>query len=421
MSTNVKIFENTEIHILDNGITLIMEHLSHYSTSAITFFLKSGSRDETDNESGYSHFVEHMLFKGTLTEGKLSLSEKFDHIGGHINAYTSQEEIVIYNLVPSIHLEESLLLMTDMFNNSIMDQQEINLEKDVIINELNMINDDPQEKILEDFFQNIFPDSGLGRPIIGIEKSIKTIDSQKLTCFYNNTFSGNNLIISIAGNCNTDRIKNIVAGIQFRKTNLIHEDIAMQTKKQWGFTKMSSELIHVLSGRVLYKKDPQFYFRISLLNMILGGSMSSRLFQKIRDNLGLCYTINSDIDHFRNETIFSVYYSVMPSKLEKTAKTIQETINEIIVKGITEEELYKVKKQKIGQMILSSDQLTKRMNSNLYYNLYYKNAINKNDAIKIISETNVSDINEIISLLFSTDSFTQLLYKKKPKDALWKL
>lgn len=410
----------TEIVIV-NGVVLIMECLPYYSNAAVSLFLKKGSRDETENEAGYAHFMEHMLFKGTNNDSKVSLSEKFDKLGGQINAYTSKEEVVLYNIVPSIYLNESLLLMLDMFNNALIQNSEIELEREVILNELNMTLEDPQDKLLEDFFSNFFNNSGLAKPILGNEKSIKEVTSDKLIKFYEDFFTGDSLIISVVGNFNKQNIIDIVNSYKFRKSEVRSEKPYSITSEEFGFTKMSSELVHIINGNLTAFEKPESYFHISLLNIIFGDSMSSRLFQRVRDNMGLCYTINSDIDYFRKEVLFTTYFSVMPSKLSTTVSVVSEEIEKLKQYGITADELEKAKKQKTCQFILSNDQLVKRMNSNIYFHLYYDNKINKNDALSIIENTQASDLNNLIEMIFKGEKYTHLLYKQKPKDKLWKI
>lgn len=412
--------QNLTIHKLQSNATLLLEPIEGFNSVSVSFFLKKGSRDETLNEAGFTHFAEHMLFKGTKSENKLSISQKFDKMGGHINAYTSQEEIVIYNRLPYFCLQENISLMCDMFNNSVFDENEITLEKDVILNELNSIYEDPQEKIFEDFYNNIFPDSGLGRPIIGNEDSINSVNKDKLFNFYNNFFSGEDLIVSIAGNFEENAVINQFENVNFRKCNRASEYSAPLTTLNSSFTKMNSELIHIVAGSVAFDPSPNFFVHLSLLSMLLGETMSSRLFQEVRDNLGLCYSINTQVHTHRKQILLTIYLSVLPSKLLPAVDAVSKVIDTLLNKGISEDELENAKQQKIGEIILSNDVLNKRMNSNIFYHLFYNNKINKKDIIKIINETTREDISKIIHLYFTNKFYTHSLYRKNIKDFKWK-
>lgn len=405
-----------------NGVTLLLEPLQHFSTVSLAFYNKLGSRDEAENEAGYSHFVEHMLFKGCEKYSKDFLSSKFDEMGGFVNAYTSREEVCIYNTVPNYYLEDSIHLMEQMFNRSIFDDKELSSEKGVILTELNSTLEDPQDKLWEDFFANLFPGNGLGRPIIGYESTIQDATREKLITFYHKNFTANNLIISIAGDFNPDKITRLIDDLAFR-TNYDYPGSIKEievTSEKFGFTKMQSEHVHVLTGSVIKQVSHELNIKTNILSTLLGDSFSSRLFKKVRDELGLCYNISTQSDRLRNEILFSIYFSVEQSKYNKAVKAVNEVISELLEHGLKDGELEKIKKQNIGELLLTSDNLSRKMNSNIYYHLLTDNKSNRQKTIEFIESLSEEDIMSLAHEFLAPDKmYTQVLYKKKVDMPTW--
>lgn len=412
----------TIVRKLKNGVTLLLEPLSHFSTVSLSFYNKLGSRDETENEAGYSHFVEHMLFKGCEKYSKDFLSSKFDEMGGFVNAYTSKEVVCLYNTVPNYYLEDSIHLMEQMFNRSIFNDKELSLERGVILAELNSTLEDPQDKLWEDFFANLFPNSGLGRPIIGYESTIQEATREKLITFYHKNFTANNLIISIAGNFNPDKIIHLLDDLTFR-TNYDCPGNSKEveiTSEKFGFTKMQSEHVHILTGSVIKQASHELNVKANVLSTLLGESISSRLFKKVRDELGLCYSISTQTDRMRNEILFSLYFSVELSKYDKAIKAVNEVISELLKYGLKDGELEKLKKQSIGELLLTNDHLSRKVNSNIYYHLLTDDKWNRQKTIEFIESLSEEDIMSMAhEFLDPNKMYTQVLYKKKVNMPTW--
>lgn len=407
---------------LKNGATLLLEPLSAFSTASLAFFTKFGSRDEAKNEAGFSHFIEHMFFKGCEKYTKDELSSKFDEMGGFINAYTSKEEVCIYNTVPEYYLEDSICLMEQMFNRSMFNDKELSVEKDVILNELNSTLEDPQDKLWEDFFANFFADCGLGHPIIGYEQIIQDVTRENLMTFYQKNFTANRLIISIAGNFNPDKVTHLIENLDFRTAygNLENKKDLKISSEKFGFTDMKSEHVHVMFGSVIAQNSLEFSLKTSLLSILLGDSFSSRLFKKIRDELGLCYTITTQFEEFRNETLFSIYFSVDYSKYNKAIEAVNQVICNLLEHGLVDGELEKIKKQKIGEILLNNDNLSRKMSSNIYYHLISDSKMNKLKSIEIIKNISAEEIMSLArDFLNSQKIYTHVLYKKKVNQPKW--
>ncbi|HOL56110.1 MAG TPA: pitrilysin family protein [Spirochaetota bacterium] len=409
--------ENVEKIILDNGITLLLEKMDYVNSSSVGFFLKSGSRNEKDNENGYSHFCEHMIFKGTERYTKEDISRYFDEMGGYINAYTTHETILVYNKIPYFNIMENINIVTDMFNNSIFDQKELELEKNVILNEINSTMEDPQEKIHEDFMFNIFKNNQLAKPIIGNKDSILNVSRDNIYEFYKNYFSNENIIISVAGNFEKNEIIDFFSNVSFRKGIINSESRAVQNIKGYDWTIMHSEQLHILTGTANFNCDNDIdFFKCGLFNLILGESMSGRLFQKLREELGLCYSVYSFFNKFKYENLFGIYLSILPKNIDITMKHLSEIIKNLKRNGIIKEELEKAKKQKIGELILNYDNIQNRMKRNALLEIRYKRHLSYDYIIELIDKITVEDINNLIKEIFVKENFfTQFLYKKKLK------
>lgn len=414
---NLILKENLEKIRLDNGITLLLEKIDYFNSCAIGFFLKRGSRSEKDNENGYSHFCEHMIFKGTDLYTKEDISRYFDEMGGYINAYTTHESLLVYNKIPYFNIMENIKIVSEMFNNSIFDEKEIELEKNVILNEINSTMEDPHEKIHEDFMSNVFNNSQLGKPIIGNKESILNTKKDNLYNFYKKYFSSENILISIAGNFDREQIIDFFSNISFRNEKISFFDKAIQKNRGSQWTIMQAEQLHILTGTACFDVNNEFdFFKCSLLNLILGESMSGRLFQRLREELGLCYSVYSFFNKFKYENLFGIYISTFPENINITIDELSKLIKNFKENGITEEELNKSKKQKIGELILNFDNIQNRMKRNAILEIRYNEHFSYNQIIELINRISIDDINELIRNIFIQDNFfTQFLYKKRLK------
>jgi predicted Zn-dependent peptidase len=420
MKNDVNFNSNIKKYELDNGVTVLIEEMPFFQSVSLGFFLKRGSRDENKNQVGYSHFCEHMLFKGTNIYKKDEIAHIFDQMGGYINAYTNHESVVIYNRVPYFHLDEAIKLMFDMFHNSIFEESETELERDVILNEINMTLEDPQDKIFEDFMNNLFPNQGLGLPIIGSIESISNVSQKTLFDFYKNMFCSDDLIIAISGKINTEKTLSLIESFSFRRDKKQTNVKACQGNERDFFTESASEQLHLLVGTGKFDLTDDSFIHAGLLNIILGESMSSRFFQKLREDLGLCYSIHSFLNKYRDESLFGLYMSIMPKNTKKAIDATSSVIKELLKNGITKNELEHAKKQKIGEIILNTDVLQKRMQRIAMMEIKYGRHYDENYIINKIEKTTLDDVNKLIHEIFICDNFiTQALYKKKIEIEKW--
>ena len=341
-------------------------------------------------------------------------------MGGYINAYTTHESTVVYNRTPVFYLEETTKMIYEIFQNSSFDKKEIELEKGVIINEIRSENEDAQEKVHEYFMENIFPGQSLGLPIIGTENSIINATRNDLYNFYLDRFN-DNLSIIISGRINIPKLLDVIKKMEFRKKiNKKETPKAIQGNENLFFATLPSEQIHLILGTSKFDITIENYIQIGLLNIILGESISSKFYQKIREELGLCYSIYTFFNIFRKENLFGLYVSLMPENVNKAIKAISKVIKTLLKEGIKKDELENAKRQKIGEIIMNSDLVHKRIQRFAFMDITLGKIFTHKETIDIINRTNIEDLNQIIKKLFIKDNFvTQVLYNKKTKIGDW--
>ena len=358
----------TNINQLSNGITVITEELPYLRSSSFGIWVKAGSADEDDNNNGIAHIIEHMLFKGTGSRNAKQIADEMAKIGGNMNAFTSKECTSFYATTLSDHLPIAIDIISDMLTHSLIDEKALRKEKGVIIEEIDMYDDSPEDLVHEMLQQRIWKDHPLGYMISGTKKIVRKVSKEQILDFMDTYYVGENMTISVAGN------------FEEKKTlNLLEE--------KFGMIKARSERPKKIPGRPEYNKvickrdkdieqmhcniafDSISYlseerYILSVLNSILGGSINSRLFQKIRENSGLTYTIYSYGSSYRETGLFHIYAAMNPAQTATVIKKIWQIINEIKKKGVTTEELQMTKEQIKTELILGSESARSRMNSN---------------------------------------------------------
>jgi len=292
--------------------------------------------------------------------------------------------------------------MYNIINNSIFDEKELELERNVILNEINMSLEDPGDKVAEDFIFNLFSNSSLGSPIAGTVESISNVTRDELFSFYEKNFYSDDIVVVITGKIEFDDIYDYLSSLVFRRNGKNVNKLTLQGDNTLSFTIMPAEQVHIITGTTKFNINLENDSNMDLLNMIVGESMSSRLFQEVRDNLGLCYSI-------REESLFAIYVSMLPKDLTKSIPAISNVLKKLIDFGITEEELEKVKQQKID-----------RRGRIAFYEIVHNKLYDEDEIINNIQKANVDKINSLTKEIFKSENFfTQALYKKNLEIPKW--
>ncbi|MDF2800545.1 MAG: ymxG [Anaerocolumna sp.] len=351
---------------LSNGITVVIETMPYLRSAAFGIWVKVGSGDENDKNNGISHIIEHMLFKGTKNRTAKKIADDMARIGGDINAYTSKECTSFYAVTLDEHLPVAIEILGDMLNNSLIDEKALKKEKGVIIEEIDMYDDSPEDLVHEMLQMKIWDKHPLGYQISGTKENVKAVTRDEIIAFMDKYYVGDNMVISVAGNFNEEEIFNVIESnfcniLSGERNNggngpIYHPTIYTKEK--------DVEQLHLNIAFESIVSDAKEKYILTILNAVLGGSINSRLFQEIRENLGLTYTIYSYGSAYRTAGLFHIYAAMNPVQLNAVVSNIFNTIEELNRDGLTEEELSMSKEQIKTELIMGDESAKNRMNSN---------------------------------------------------------
>lgn len=343
----------------DGGVRLIYKKAGHAKSVSAGIFIKSGSVYESGKFNGISHFIEHMLFKGTPTHSALDISTLSELVGGRLNAYTDRECTCVYTRVLPEDLDISLDLMGDMVLNSLFDEKSIKTEKKVVLEEIKMYEDNPEEFVHDILSEITYPSHPIGKPIVGTEKTVKGFNSKLIKEYIKNRYCGNNIVISVTGNFDESALIDKV-GTLFEN---VRKNVTSQEINPADFTpakktiKKQVEQSHIVLAFEGYPSNCDEKYALNLVTGILGGSTNSRLFQKVREERGLAYSVYACPNIFSSASYTSVYAACAPEKLDTLQEILLSEIEDLYLNGITEKELEFAKKHFETSFVLSSENL----------------------------------------------------------------
>jgi len=391
-----------EMITLKNGLKIGVDEMSDVETVSIGVFVHTGSRNESKEINGISHFLEHLAFKGTKKRTAKEIAEEFESIGGYINAYTSREKTVYYVKILKEYTEFAVEFLSDIIQNSIFKEEEIKKECEVILQELAMTNDTPDD-IIFDYFQEVaFPKQALGAPIIGNKKNILKFQKKDFLDYINSQYNYGNMAVVASGNTNLDELKKLS---EKYFNNLAKNEIKkIENARYFGgdfYKQKKLEQIHCVIGYegVSYCDDD--YYKAQILSLILGGGMSSRLFQEIRENLGLAYSIYAFNSNYEDAGTFAIYGASDISKANKMIDAINFEV-EKITKKITNKELQKVKTQFKASLKMAKESTSKRMQKIGSEILIFNKIFSDQEIIEKFEDISAKDIKDIALKIFTS-------------------
>jgi len=348
---------------LNSGINMVMEKIPYVKSVSVGIWVRAGSADESDDDSGISHFIEHMMFKGTRSRSTKKIAEDVDKIGGQMNAFTGKEATCYYIKTLEANIGMAMDVLLDMFLNSVFDEEEMSKEKGVIAEEIKMIQDTPDEDIYEIICGLIFRDHPLARPVIGTQASVNSISRSQVRKYIKSRYAKDSIVISVSGNFSKDRICSLIegrlSGLEEKKTC---RTFAEKSYEPAFMVKVKDiEQSHICLGTRSIRLGDDDYYAFSCMNNIIGGSMSSRLFQKIREEKGLAYSVYSMNNSFSDTGYFNIYAGVGHNKMEEAIYAIKEELAAAAKTGVTREELSKAKEQLKSTYIFSQENVNGRM------------------------------------------------------------
>jgi len=342
-----------------------MEPIPFVRSVSFGLWVKTGSRDESKQNNGISHFLEHMMFKGTEKRTALDIADTMDAVGGQLNAFTSKEHTCYFTRTLDTHFDVAMDVIADMFFNSKYDQDEIDKERNVILEELNMYEDTAEDLVVDLLHTNVFNNHPLGMSILGTPETINSFQREDFLAYTKASYTPQNVVIAIAGNINEQEVLEKVAAMfgHFKgEQNGIVSQPAIYTP---GFSNREKDIeqVHLCMGFPGIASGTEDSCALAAVNTILGGGMSSRLFQKIREERGLVYTVYSYNASFVDTGIFTIYAALNPAQLQEVMDLISQEVKGMFTDKITGEQLAKAKEQLKSNFLLSLESAGSRMNS----------------------------------------------------------
>ncbi|NGP44082.1 insulinase family protein [Bacillaceae bacterium SIJ1] len=353
-------------HTLSNGVRIVSDPMPFTRSVSIGIWIHVGSRHEPSHLSGMAHFVEHMLFKGTASRSARDIAEQFDRIGGQINAFTTKEYTCLHAKVIDTHANQALEILADMFFHSQFLTADIEKEKQIIYEEIKMYEDTPDELVHDLLMEAAYPEQAFGRSILGSEQTVSTFTAKTVSEFQRNTYQPQRVVISVAGHYSPEFITEI--GESFSSFPSMESDICLHeeaifTPKQINRQK-ETEQTHVCFGFEAVSSQSEAIYPLAIVNNLLGGSMSSRLFQHIREDRGLAYSVYSYFSTYEDQGLFTIYAGVANDQLDELKEAIEYNVRQLVLHGITLDELAAQKEQLKGHILLSSEGTDSRMEQN---------------------------------------------------------
>lgn len=393
--------------VLHNGIRIVTEKIPYLRSVSIGIWINSGSRDEEDKNSGISHFLEHLAFKGTEKRSARQIAFEMDSIGGQIDAFTSREYTCYSAKVLDEHLPVAIELLSDILLNSTFKPADIDKERQVILEEIKFVEDNPADYIFDLLYQSVWSSHPLGRSILGNPESIERIERSKLINHLDNHYIPKNIIIAVAGNIDEGRLKELLENAfgRLNKNASSSREAPPEIKRNFIIKERELEQVHFCLGTKGLRSADENRFEGYLLNTILGGSMSSRLFQKIREDYGLAYSIHSFISPYADTGLLGIYAGTSADFFEKVLKMSLEEFRLLMTVKVSGDELKKAKEQLKGNLMLSLESSSSRMNQLAKQEMYFERYFSLDEIIDEIEKVTEEKIQRLAKRLFDSSFF----------------
>ena len=394
---------NHQKTVLKNGLRIVTESNDYVRSAAIGIFIKSGARNETLNNHGAAHFLEHMVFKGTESRDSFEIANSLESIGGMLNASTSEEYTVFYSRILDEHIEEAIDVLSDLVQNAVIKSNVTEIEKGVIIEEIKGVEDTPSQLVVENFISDLFPDHSLGMPILGTKDSIKSMTTVKLKDYRKKNYIPENIIISAAGNLNHDEVVDLVSKhFHLPGGQKVPALTAPNGTLRSGINKVNTHIAqsHICLGyRALPYTDKRRHAML-VMNTILSGGMSTRLFQNIREKYGFVYSIYSFPEFLFDTGYFCTYAGTDARKTDEVIGLIEKEINSLKNEPVKIEEIESARAQWKGGALISMESMMSRMNRMAMLEMHFGKYSSIDELIKKIDSVKIEDVQNLANEIF---------------------
>ncbi len=407
--------------VLKNGVRVVCEYIPYVRSVTLGIWVKTGSRNENVRNNGVSHFIEHMLFKGTDKRSAAEIAESIDNIGGQLNAFTGKECTCYYAKTLDEHLDIAMDVLSDMLTNSTFTKKDIALEKRVILEEIGMYEDSPEELVHDILSETVWDGSAIGYPILGTAKSLRGINQETIKEYMKDRYTPGNMVISVAGNFDESKLEDMletyfnsrIPGDE-TENNVENVDFRPEVKVR----EKDTEQVHICIGFEGIKNGDDALYPLLAVNNIFGGGMSSRLFQKIREKKGLVYSIYSYPTIYNDAGLFTIYAGMKPENLNEVTKLIYDEVRVLLKKGIAKQEFEKSREQLKGSYILGLESTSSRMSSIGKSELLLGRIYTQEEILGKIEKITMDGMNQIIRSIFNLDKVGISVVGKVKQDTL---
>lgn len=399
--------------VLNNGLRVVTEDMPNIRSLAIGLWFDSGSRDEPDELAGIAHFLEHMNFKGTDRRSAAAIARQIEGSGGHLNAFTSKEFTCYHARIVDQQLSRAVDILADITQNSTYKLDDVEKERGVILEELKSVEDTPDELIFEHFIAQLYNRHSMGRSVLGGRASLQTINRDKLINYRSVNYSPARMVVAVAGNIDHNRLVRMIEHrfpnkVTSRPDRVPPVEEAKKDQRQDLYTK--TQQAHICWGCRAYPYGDNRKYSLLILNTLLGGGMSSRLFQHIRERHGLAYSVFSFIETYFDTGLFGIYAGTEPDQAERTLRMIRKELRETVRTPVSARTLQRTKDQLKGNLILGLESPGNRMHRLAKMELYASEWLSLDDVVDRIDAVTVEDIQKVVNDLFvERPNYTTLL------------
>ena len=389
---------------LPNGLRIVTENITYVQSVALGIWVGVGARDEEMPQRGISHVIEHMLFKGTPSRTAQQIADEIDSIGGDINAFTSKENTCYHVRVLSEHVPLAIDILADMFLNSLFDAEEMGRELNVILEEIKQRDDEPDDLVHDLFTETLWPGHALGRPVIGTPETVAALTPETLREYMNRRYTPDTIVVAAAGNLNHDEIVEMVRArfghLTGRRDDWRMADTQPAPVAATAYVEKPIEQVNLVLGTHGYSQLADEKYSLSILDNVLGGSMSSRLFQEIREKRGLAYSVGSYSQLFREGGYFAVYAGTGAETAEQVLELVRAEFDNILRHNITQKELDRSKNQFRGSIVMGQESMNSRMMRIGRNELTYDRVIPFEEVMEKVQAVTLDDVAQVAHHLF---------------------
>lgn len=392
--------------VLSNGLTIVTEAMPSVRSVSIGIWIRTGSRNERESENGITHFLEHMVFKGTKNRTAEEIARSADSIGGHLDAFTAKECTNFSIKALDEHVPRAFNVLADLVKNPLLRREDIAKESQVVQEEIKMVEDTPDDLVHEIFTQSYWRGHALGRPILGTRRSVRSFDRRRVLDYFRRHYTPQRLVVTAAGNLEHSRIVGLVrqafedvpAGCPDARDSVPvpHPVIRHRHKK-------NLEQVHICLGAPAFPYSHDDRYACYIMNSVLGGGMSSRLFQNVRERRGLAYAVFSGLSSFRDAGCLSIYAGTAKDNMRKVVELIVEELHRMKEEPLTVEELQRAKDYLKGSMLLGLESTSSRMSNLARQEMYFGRQVSLDEIARRIDAVAVEDVQRVANELLNPD------------------